>query len=76
VPTDAGRKTGGGEEIPGPMYSPSPAWPHGPLREFFRDLFFVVGTNRLRHAGIDLQTSRTMLVVRRINGESWPREAE
>lgn len=46
------------------MYEPSPAWPHGPIRAFFENLFFVVGTNKVHHAGIDLQTSRTMLVVR------------
>jgi hypothetical protein len=46
------------------MFEPSPAWPHGELREFAPDLFFVVGTNKVQHAGIDLQTSRTMLVVR------------
>lgn len=47
-----------------PPFIPSPAWPHGPLREFLPNLFFVVGTNKVHHAGIDLQTSRTMLVVR------------
>jgi hypothetical protein len=46
------------------MYAPSPAWPHGPLHEFLPDLHFVMGTNRVHHAGVDLQTSRTMLVVR------------
>src|SRR5262245_30842796 len=46
------------------MYEPSPAWPHGSLRELFPDLFFVIGTNKVHHAGVDLQTSRTMLVVR------------
>jgi hypothetical protein len=47
-----------------PSFAPTPAWPHGPLREFFPDLFFVVGTNKVHHADVDLQTSRTMLVVR------------
>lgn len=46
------------------MHKPSPAWPHGPIRQLFTDLFFVVGTNKVHHAGVDLQTSRTMLVVR------------
>lgn len=46
------------------MYEPSPAWPHGPIRGFFEDLFFVVGTNKVHHVGIDFQTSRTMLIVR------------
>jgi hypothetical protein len=46
------------------MFEHTPAWPHGELREFLPDLFFVMGTNRVHHAGVDLQTSRTMLVVR------------
>jgi hypothetical protein len=46
------------------MFEPSPAWRHGTIRAIFRDLFFVVGTNKVHHAGVDLQTSRTMLVVR------------
>jgi hypothetical protein len=46
------------------MYEPSPAWPHGPLTPIFEDLWFVMGTNRVPHAGVDLQTSRTMLVLR------------
>jgi hypothetical protein len=46
------------------MFEPSPAWPHGALREFVPELFCVLGTNKVQHAGIDLQTSRTMLVVR------------
>lgn len=45
-------------------FVPSPAWPHGPLTPFLEELFYVVGTNRVSHAGSDLQTSRTMLVVR------------
>lgn len=46
------------------MFEPSPAWPHGLIREFLDDLFFVVGTNKVQHDGVDLQTSRTMLIVR------------
>jgi len=46
------------------VYEHSPAWPHGPITQLFDDSFFVMGTNRVHHAGIDLQTSRTMLVVR------------
>lgn len=46
------------------MFEYSPAWPHGPLQPAFTDVFFVVGTNRTHHAGIDFQTSRTMTVVR------------
>lgn len=45
-------------------YEHSPAWPHGELTRIFDDLFFVVGTNEVHHAGADLRTSRTMLVVR------------
>lgn len=42
----------------------SPAWPHGELREAFTDVFYVVGTNKTHHAGVDFQTSRTMVVLR------------
>jgi hypothetical protein len=50
--------------MPVAMYEPSPAWPHGQITQIFDDAFFVMGTNRVHHAGVDLQTSRTMLVVR------------
>ncbi|MBZ5715072.1 hypothetical protein [Nannocystis pusilla] len=46
------------------MFEYSPAWPHGTLQAAFTDVFFVVGTNRTHHAGVDIQTSRTMTVVR------------
>lgn len=46
------------------MFQYSPAWPHGPLQAVFPDVFFVVGTNRTHHAGVDIQTSRTMVVLR------------
>lgn len=42
----------------------SPAWPHGALREAFPDVFYVVGTNKTHYDGVDLQTSRTMVVLR------------
>lgn len=42
----------------------SAAWPHGELQNAFPEIFYVVGTNRTHHAGIDLQTSRTMTVLR------------
>ena len=45
-------------------FLPSPAWPHGALTPLLDDLFYVVGTNHVHHAGTDLQTSRTMLVIR------------
>lgn len=46
------------------MFAYSPAWPHGALQVAFPDLFFVVGTNKTSHAGVDFQTSRTMVVLR------------
>jgi hypothetical protein len=46
------------------MFEYSPAWPHGPLLEAFHEVFYVVGTNRTHHGGVDFQTSRTMTVVR------------
>lgn len=39
-------------------------WPHGELTPFADELFYVVGTNRVVHDSAQLQTSRTMLVVR------------
>lgn len=42
----------------------SPAWPHGALEAAFPEVFVVLGTNRTSHAGVDLQFSRTMTVVR------------
>ena len=45
------------------MFEYSPVWPHGALQPAFPGVYFVVGTNRTRHAGVDLQTSRTMTVV-------------
>lgn len=46
------------------MFEYTPVWPHGSLQLAFPDLFFVVGTNITHHAGVDYQTSRTMVVVR------------
>lgn len=45
-------------------YRQSSAWPHGKLTPFLDELWYVVGTNRVQHAGSELQTSRTMLVIR------------
>ncbi|MCD6027392.1 MAG: hypothetical protein K0R08_1911, partial [Solimicrobium sp.] len=42
----------------------SPAWPHGELRQIFSDIFFVTGTNKVRHENADIQTSRNMTIVR------------
>lgn len=46
------------------MVEYSPAWPHGELEQAFADVFYVLGTNKTHHAGVDLQTSRTMTVLR------------
>jgi hypothetical protein len=46
------------------MFEYSPVWPHGTLQVAFPEIFFVIGTNRTRHAGVDIQTSRTMVVLR------------
>ena len=46
------------------MFQHSPAWPHGPLQMAFPDVFFVIGTNKTHHVGVDIQTSRTMVVLR------------
>jgi hypothetical protein len=42
----------------------TPAWPHGEIKPALADVFYVQGTNKTHHAGIDLQTSRTMTIVR------------
>ncbi|WP_438025685.1 hypothetical protein [Sorangium sp. So ce233] len=46
------------------MFEYSPAWPHGPLQMAFPEIFFVIGTNKTQHAGVAIQTSRTMVVLR------------
>lgn len=46
------------------MFEYSPAWPHGTLQAAFSEIYYVVGTNKTHHAGVDIQTSRTMTVVR------------
>ena len=45
----------------------TPAWPHGKIERAFADVFHVLGTNKTHHAGVDLQTSRTMTIVRQGN---------
>ncbi len=42
----------------------TPAWPHGEIREIFKDVFFVTGTNKIHHEGSDIQTSRNMVIIR------------
>lgn len=46
------------------MFEYSPAWPHGTFQMAFPEIFFVIGTNKTQHAGVAIQTSRTMVVVR------------
>lgn len=42
----------------------TPAWPHGDIQEILPNIFFVTGTNKIQHEGIDIQTSRNMIIVR------------
>jgi hypothetical protein len=42
----------------------TPAWPHGEIREIFKDVFFVTGTNKTHHEGVEIQTSRNMVIIR------------
>lgn len=42
----------------------TPAWAHGDIKEIFPDVFFVTGTNKVQHEGVDIQTSRNMIIVR------------
>ncbi len=35
----------------------TPAWPHGDIREIFKDVFFVTGTNKIHHEGNDKQAA-------------------
>lgn len=46
------------------MIQYTPAWPHSQVEEIFPNIFFVTGTNKTHHAGIDLQFSRNMIIVR------------
>lgn len=41
-----------------------PVWPHGEIREIFKDVFFVTGTNKIHHEGVEIQTSRNMVIIR------------
>lgn len=43
------------------MFEYSPAWPHHAIEAAFPDIFFVRGTNRTRHEGVDIQTSRSFM---------------
>ena len=42
----------------------TPAWPHGKIHEILPDVFFVTGTNKTQHDGVDIQTSRNMIIIR------------
>ena len=42
----------------------TPAWPHGKIQEVFPDIFYVTGTNKAHHEGLDIQTSRNMVIYR------------
>jgi hypothetical protein len=42
----------------------TPAWPHGDIREIFKDVFFVTGTNKIHYEGDEIQTSRNMVIIR------------
>lgn len=42
----------------------TPVWPHGEIREIFKDVFFVTGTNKIHHEGVEIQTSRNMVIIR------------
>jgi hypothetical protein len=42
----------------------APAWPHGEIQEILPDIFFVTGTNKVQHEGINIQTSRNMVIMR------------
>ncbi len=42
----------------------SPCFPHGDIKEIFPNIFFVMGANKTHYAGVDLQHSRNMIIVR------------
>lgn len=42
----------------------TPVWPHGDIQEILPDVFFVTGTNKIQHEGVNIQTSRNMTIVR------------
>lgn len=42
----------------------SPAWPHGPIKEIFNNIFMVTGTNKTTFEGFEYQTSRNMVILR------------
>ncbi|MGI4850752.1 MAG: hypothetical protein ACRYGR_02280 [Janthinobacterium lividum] len=42
----------------------TPAWPHSNIQKIFPNIFFVTGTNKIHHEGVDIQTSRNMTIIR------------
>lgn len=46
------------------MKNYTPAWPHSEIKEIFPDIFFVTGTNKTVHDGVNLQHSRNMIIIR------------
>lgn len=42
----------------------TPARPYGEIREVFKDIFFVTGTNKIQFKDSNIQTSRNMVIVR------------
>jgi hypothetical protein len=42
----------------------TPVWPHGEIREIFQDVFFVTGTNKIKHKDAVIQMSRNMVILR------------
>lgn len=40
---------------------------HGPIEKIFSDIYFVMGTNKTIHEGVELQHSRNMTIVRHNN---------
>jgi hypothetical protein len=45
----------------------TPQWEHGAITEIFPNIFFVMGTNKAHYEGVDIQTSRNMIIVK--NGD-------
>jgi hypothetical protein len=45
----------------------SPQWKHSDITKIFPNIFLVTGTNKIHHEGVNIQTSRNMVIVK--NGE-------
>jgi hypothetical protein len=57
----------GTPKMPPQSFQFTPQWPHGNIHPIFQDVFFVTGTNKIHHDGVDIQTSRNMTIIR--NGQ-------